>query len=212
MKAEDGVREPCLKRPLDVAVSSLGFLFFLPIWILISIGIYVNDGGPLFFGQERSGKEGKIFRVLKFRTMKHQEGRIYLDVDLKDDPRVTGVGMILRGMAMDELPELINIFKGEMSFVGPRALPFKIEDEERSRYRNIAEVPGYSVRSRVRPGLTGLAQIYARKDASRRQKFRYDNLYVKNMSFFFDLKLMFVSLWTTARGKWEYRGRKTARR
>lgn len=200
-----------MKRLFDFVVSVLGFLFFLPIWILISIGIYLDDGGPLFFAQERSGREGKAFRVLKFRTMKDQDGPAYVDVDLEEDPRVTRVGKILRGMAMDELPELINILKGEMSFVGPRALPFVIEDEERRRYKTLAEVPGYELRSRVRPGLTGLAQIYAPKDVSRRWKFRYDSLYVRNMGFFFDLKLMFISLWTTVRGKWEYRGKKTQR-
>lgn len=209
MKAEQGIREPWLKRPFDFVVSVLGFLFFLPVWTLISLAIFVDDGHSLFFSQERAGREERAFRVLKFRTMKHQDGPGYVDVDLEEDPRVTRVGKVLRAMAMDELPELINILKGEMSFVGPRALPFVIEDEERWRYKTLAEVPGYELRSRVRPGLTGLAQIYAPKDVSRRCKFRYDNLYVKNMSFFFDLKLMFISLWTTVRGKWEYRGKKT---
>ena len=211
MKAGEGVREPWLKRSFDFVVSVLGFLLFLPVWTLISLAIFVDDGGPLFFSQGRAGRGERAFRVLKFRTMKDQDGPAYVDVDLEEDPRVTRVGKILRAMAMDELPELINILKGEMSFVGPRALPFVIEDEERWRYKTLAEVPGYGLRSRVRPGLTGLAQIYAPKDASRRCKFRYDNLYIRNMSFFFDLKLMFISLWTTVRGKWEYRGKKTAR-
>lgn len=129
-------------------------------------------------------------------------------IDLEQDPRVTRVGKILRATGMDELPGLINIVKGEMSFVGPRPLPFKIEDEEGSRYQNIAEIPDYHLRSRVRPGLTGMAQIYAPKDAPRKNKFRYDNLYVKKMSFLLDLKLIVLSLWITSRGKWEYRGRK----
>jgi len=137
-----------------------------------------------------------------------QKGEVRLDVDLEEDPRVTKVGRFLRATAMDELPELINILKGDMSFVGPRALPYVIEDEENSRYKSIEEVPGYYLRSKVRPGLTGIAQIYAPKDIGRRCKFRYDNLYVRNISLWLDLKLIFLSLWVTFRGKWETRGKK----
>jgi lipopolysaccharide/colanic/teichoic acid biosynthesis glycosyltransferase len=129
-------------------------------------------------------------------------------VDIENDPRVTRVGRLLRAPALDALPELLNILKGDMSFVGPRPLPYRIEDEENSRCKTIAEVPGYKLRSQVRPGLTGIAQIYAPKNIDRRNKFRYDNLYVERVSFWFDLKLLFLSLWVTFRGRWENRGRK----
>ena len=120
------------------------------------------------------------------------------------------MGGALRATAMDELPVLINILKGDMSFVGPKALPFKIEDKEEGRqlYDNITHVPGYHLRSQIKPGLTGIAQVYAPKDVDRRAKFRYDNLYVKKMSFWFDLKLIFLSFWITFRGKWEHREKK----
>ena len=131
-----------------------------------------------------------------------------LVVDVENDPRITKVGKVLRATAMDELPTLVNILKGDMSFVGPRALPFKIEDEERTRYANITQVPGYHLRSQVKPGLTGIAQIYAPKEIDHKDRFRYDNLYVERMSFWLDLKLIFLSFWITFRGKWEHRGKK----
>ncbi|MFC1966401.1 sugar transferase [Chloroflexota bacterium] len=117
-------------------------------------------------------------------------------------------GEFLRATAPDELPDLINILKGEMGFVGPRPLPYRIEDEESSRYKALDEVPGYQLRSQVRPGLTGIAQVYALKNINHRNKFRYDNLYVKNMSFWSSQKLIFLSLGVTFRGRWEMRGRK----
>jgi len=201
-------REPFLKRPFDLIFSVLGLIVSFPLWIIISVAIYIEDPGPVYFVQQRDGKKGKSFRVIKFRTMKYRKNSKYLDIDLEEDPRVTRIGKILRANGLDELPQLINILKGEMSFVGPRALPLAIEDEEKSRYRNIREIPGYYLRSQVCPGLTGLAQIYAPKDASRREKFRYDNLYVRNMSFLWDLKLILRSFWITFKGKWESREKK----
>lgn len=132
-----------------------------------------------------------------------KEGESRLDMDLEEDPRVTRVGKLLRATALDELPELVNILKGEMSFVGPRPLPYRIEDEEVSRYRTIAEVPGYELRSQVRPGLTGLAQVYAPKGIDRRYKFRYDRLYVRKQSLWLDIRLIFMSVWVSLRGRWE---------
>lgn len=202
------VKEPFLKRPFDFLLALLGLIFTLPLWLGFSLAIYLEDRGPVFFHQERCGKGERLFPAIKFRTMKLEGDTPHKDIDLEEDPRVTRVGKILRATGMDELPGLINIVKGEMSFVGPRPLPFKIEDEEESRYQNIAEIPDYHLRSRVRPGLTGMAQIYAPKDAPRKNKFRYDNLYVKKMGFLLDLKLIVLSLWITSRGKWEYRGRK----
>ena len=180
-----------------------------PLGVAVSLAIYLEDGGPVLFFQERCGEKGKLFRTIKFRTMKQpKEGSAHLDVDLERDPRVTKVGRVLRSTALDELPELVNILRGEMSFVGPRPLPFRIEDGERSRYKTIAEVPGYGLRSQVRPGLTGIAQVYAPKNIDRRGKFRYDNLYVARMSFWLDLRLLLISFWVTFRGGWERRGKK----
>jgi len=200
------LKESVLKRPFDIFLSLVGLILSLPIFGIIAAAIKIEDGGPVFFVQERVGKGGKRFRMIKFRTMRHRDR--HRIVDLENDSRVTKVGRILRATAMDELPQLINILKGDMSFVGPKPLPFEVEDAERERFRTIEEVPGYSLRSRVRPGLTGIAQVFAPKDISRRNKFRYDNIYIRNMSFLLDLKLILLSFWVTLRAKWESRERK----
>lgn len=161
------------------------------------------------FLQERVGKEGKIFKAIKFRTMKHDPNKPHLDLDLEHDPRKTLVGHFLRATAMDELPQLINILKGDMSFVGPRALPLWIDDErEGAKYKDLTEIPGFIERSRVRPGLTGISQIYAPKDASREEKFKYDIEYIKKMGFWFDIRLILLSFWITLMGAWEKRTNK----
>ena len=204
------VNQPFLKRSFDFSLALLGLILSSLSWPIFSLAIYVEDRGAIFFLQERCGKGGQIFRSIKFRTMKlpKKEEEPRRIIDIEHDPRTTKVGRLLRATALDELPELINILKGEMSFVGPRPLPYRIEDEESCRYKTIDEVPGYQLRSQVRPGLTGIAQIYAPKDIGHRNKFRYDNLYVGKMSFWLDLKLLFLSLWITFGGKWERRERK----
>jgi len=200
------LKEPVLKRPFDIFLSLVGLILSLPIFGIIAAAIKIEDGGPVFFVQERVGKGGRRFRMIKFRTMKY--GYKHDIVDMEEDSRVTKVGKILRATAMDELPQLINILKGDMSFVGPKPLTFEIEDQEREKFKTIEEIPGYSVRSQVCPGLTGIAQIFAPKDISRRNKFRYDRIYIKNMSLLLDLKLIFLSFWISLRGKWESRERK----
>jgi lipopolysaccharide/colanic/teichoic acid biosynthesis glycosyltransferase len=126
-----------------------------------------------------------------------------------DDPRVTRVGRWLRATAMDELPQLWNIFRGDMSFVGPRALrPGEIEQAGDGRHVALEDVPGFDLRCRVRPGLTGVAQIFAPRDIPRRQKFRYDRLYIERRSFWLDVRLILLSFWITFRGSWEARGSK----
>ena len=125
------------------------------------------------------------------------------------DPRVTRIGRILRATAMDELPQLWNIFCGDMSFTGPRALrPGEIEVAGRGVVEKLEDVPGFEERSSVRPGLTGIAQIYAPRDITRRWKFRYDLLYVRRQSFWLDVRLILLSFWITFRGTWETRGSK----
>jgi len=197
-----------LKRCFDFFISLLAMTFFSPVWFIISLAIYIEDGRPVYFYQERVGENGRKFQAIKFRTMKYHGDRRHRIIDLEKDTRVTKVGKFLRTTAIDELPQLVNIIKGDMSFVGPRALPYEIGGRERFRYPSIEEVPGYHVRSRVRPGLTGIAQIYAPKDISRQNKFRYDNLYVKKMSLQLDVKLILISIWITLRGKWESREKK----
>jgi lipopolysaccharide/colanic/teichoic acid biosynthesis glycosyltransferase len=122
---------------------------------------------------------------------------------------VTRIGGLLRATAMDELPQLWNIFRGDMSFVGPRALrPGEIEVNGQGGAERLENVPGFAARSAVRPGLTGVAQIYAPRDIVRRHKFRYDRVYIRRQSFWLDLRLVLLSFWITFRGTWETRGKK----
>jgi lipopolysaccharide/colanic/teichoic acid biosynthesis glycosyltransferase len=126
-----------------------------------------------------------------------------------NDPRVTRIGRIMRATAMDELPQLWNIFVGDMSLVGPRALrPGEIEVLGSGALELLEDVPGYRDRCRVRPGLTGIAQVYAPRDIPRRNKFRYDRLYIARQSLSLDVRLIALSFWITFRGRWETRGTK----
>jgi colanic acid biosynthesis glycosyl transferase WcaI len=199
------------KRPFDILLAGMGLLFSLPLWILIILAIKIDDDGPVFFSQDRVGRRGMVFKSLKFRSMK-VNGTQMTEVfqAAAGDRRITRVGRLLRNTAMDELPQLWNIFRGDMSFVGPRALmPTEVETRGNdSRAVSISEVPGYQVRQLVRPGLTGIAQIYADRDIPRRHKFKFDAVYVKKQTFGLDLRLILISFWITFRGKWEHRGRK----
>jgi lipopolysaccharide/colanic/teichoic acid biosynthesis glycosyltransferase/glycosyltransferase involved in cell wall biosynthesis len=205
-----GRRIPFFKRCFDVFLSGTGLIFSSPLWLLIALLIKLEDGGPIFFAQERGGQGGRRFKSWKFRSMVPDAERKFGFVQaLEKDPRVTRVGRILRATAMDELPQLWNIFKGDMSFVGPRSLPIReIEINGSGDCIALEEIPGHARRHGVRPGLTGVAQIYAPRDIPRRQKFRYDLLYIEKQSFCLDLRLIALSFWITFRGKWESRGRK----
>jgi lipopolysaccharide/colanic/teichoic acid biosynthesis glycosyltransferase len=198
-----------LKRPFDIGLSFIGLLLSSPLWVIFPAAIWLDDRGPVFYKQERVGKNGRIFKALKFRSMRTDAEKDGPQQTRERDPRVTRVGRVLRGAALDELPQLFNIFKGDMSFVGPRALrPNEEEVNGRPGLRDIRDVPGFDRRHSARPGLTGLTQVFLPGDTPRRKKFRYDLLYIKKMSFWLDLKLIFLSFWITFRGKWEYRGSK----
>jgi lipopolysaccharide/colanic/teichoic acid biosynthesis glycosyltransferase len=198
------------KRTFDAALSGAGLIVSAPLWAIIAAAIKAEGPGPVFFSQLRVGEKGRTFNALKFRSMIAEAERDVGPVQAAErDPRITRVGSVLRATAMDELPQLWNIFRGDMSFVGPRALrPDEPEPRALSHPMAIQSVPGYLERSSVRPGLTGLAQIYAPRDVLRRHKFRYDCLYVRRQSFGLDLCLIALSFWITARGTWERRGRK----
>jgi rhamnosyl/mannosyltransferase len=198
------------KRMLDITLSGVGLIASAPLWALIASVIKLEDGGPVFYRQQRSGRNGVTFDVHKFRSMiPDAEARVGAVQATEHDPRVTRIGRILRATAMDELPQLWNIFCGDMSFTGPRALrPGEIEVGGRGVEEKLEDVPGFAERASVRPGLTGLAQIYAPRDITRRWKFRYDLLYVRRQSFWLDVRLIVLSFWITFRGTWEARGSK----
>lgn len=201
---------PVNKRALDVLLSGVGLVLSAPLWVLFALAIKLQDGGPVFFTQERIGEGGRVFQALKFRSMvPDAEAGLGAVQATEDDPRVTAVGRMLRAAAMDELPQLWNIFRGDMSFVGPRALrPGESDADRPGEVVPIEDVPGFAERCRIRPGLTGIAQIYADRDLPRRHKFRYDRLYLRAQSFWVDVGLILISFWITIRGTWEVRGRK----
>jgi lipopolysaccharide/colanic/teichoic acid biosynthesis glycosyltransferase len=198
-----------LKRALDVTLSGFGLIASSPLWALIAAAIKIDSPGPVFYTQARVGEGGRTFNVLKFRSMIVDAERASGPLQAgEEDPRVTRVGRALRATAMDELPQLWNIFRGDMSFVGPRAL--RPEEIEVSGGVSVPldRVPGFAERCRVPPGLTGIAQIYAPRDITRRQKFRFDRLYIERQSFLLDLRLILLSFWISMRGTWETRAKK----
>ena len=193
------------KRWFDVSVLVLAHLLFFPLWILlwtvIPLLIWLEDRKPVFYRQQRMGKDGKPFNLIKFRTMvvgAQDQGPAWT---IDGDPRVTRVGRILRRTALDELPEVISIWKGNMSFVGPRALDL---DEQRCLEELM---PGFEERLRVRPGLTGLAQIYDKTDDPY-EKYRYDMEYLQKLSPFLDARLLLLSVWNTVIAGWDHRSGK----
>jgi lipopolysaccharide/colanic/teichoic acid biosynthesis glycosyltransferase len=193
------------KRWFDLSVLVLAHIFLLPLWIVlwtvIPLMIWLEDHGSVFFRQQRMGKDGKPFRIIKFRTMvvdAEQQGPAWTT---DDDPRITRVGRILRRTALDELPEVISIWRGDMSFVGPRALDL----DEQSALEGL--IPGFEKRLGVRPGLTGLAQIYDKTDDPH-EKYRFDMEYLQSLSPFLDTRLVFLSIWNTVFARWDHRSGK----
>lgn len=195
------------KRAFDVLFAGAGLVVTSPLWMLVPLAIKLDDRGPVFYGQPRSGLGGRPFLAWKFRSMVVDADRGGPRQAAPGDARITRVGRALRATAMDELPQLVNILRGDMSVVGPRALrPGEIEHGADAGSQALEDVPGFAVRAAVRPGLTGIAQIHARRDLPRRQKFRYDRLYIRRQSFWLDVRLVLHSLVITILGSWERRG------
>lgn len=172
-----------LKRILDVFVSIMAFVILLPVFLLVCFILFIqNDGKPFFF-QQRPGKHGRIFRVIKFKTMTDKKGP---DCELLPDAdRLTAAGRFIRKTSLDEIPQLLNVIKGDMSLIGPRPLlveylPLYNSDQQR--------------RHEVRPGITGWAQVNGRNAISWETKFKYDVWYVDNISFAIDFKILYLTV------------------
>lgn len=195
--------EKRLKRIIDVVVSFLILLVTLPVTILIALAIKIDSKGPIFFKQERCGLNNKIFKIIKFRSMIHDAEKMTGPVwSQKRDPRITRVGKIIRKLRIDEIPQMINVLKGEMSLVGPRPeRPFFVE-------KLSEQIPYYKRRLKVRPGITGWAQIKHKYDESIEDvkiKLRYDLFYIENMSLRMDFKILFRTIFVVvfARGHYD---------
>jgi len=171
-----------LKRFIDVTASGISLILLSPIFLIFIVLIKIDSKGPALFTQKRVGKEGKEFKIYKFRTMLTFEDSFYPDGSpIENYDRITKVGNILRKTSIDELPQLINIFIGDMSIVGPRpTLSYQVEKYDDNQARRL----------KVKPGLTGLAQVNGRNSLSWEQKIQYDIDYVENITFLSDLKII----------------------
>jgi sugar transferase (PEP-CTERM system associated) len=188
-----------IKRIFDLVASGVLLVATLPIMIITAVCILLEDGAPIFYRQERVGKSGKTFMVLKFRSMRNDaEKGGKPQWASTDDPRITGVGRIIRKLRIDELPQIFNVLNGDMSFVGPRP--------ERPYFVNqlCAEIPFYNVRHSIKPGITGWAQVRYRYGASVEdaiEKLQYDLYYVKNHSLFLDAIILIDTIEVVVLGK-----------
>lgn len=183
------ITERIIKRAFDIFLSALGLIILSPLMILISLAIFLYDRGPVFYRQTRYTKNGKTFRILKFRSMipnAEKDGVARLAAE-KDD-RITPVGKFIRATRLDELPQFFNILSGDMSFVGPRPERPEIADEYEK------ELPEFAFRLRVKAGLTGYAQIFGKYNTTSYDKLKLDMIYVENCSLLMDLKLLLLTL------------------
>jgi exopolysaccharide biosynthesis polyprenyl glycosylphosphotransferase len=187
-----------VKRVVDVSLSLCGLVVSLPLMALLCIAVRLDSPGPALFVQKRIGRQERPFELYKFRTMRHGSENERAYAGRKDDPRITRVGKVLRLFRLDELPQLWNVLKGDMSLIGPRALM-----EEEVREFNPA-VPYFSLRHTVRPGITGWAQVNYRHGATKEdalEKLQYDLYYLKNMSFLLDLDILLKTVRVVLFGK-----------
>jgi lipopolysaccharide/colanic/teichoic acid biosynthesis glycosyltransferase len=176
---------------------------------MISILIYIEDKGPLYYLQDRVGKDGRIFKIIKFRSMIPNAEKLTGPVQAaENDERITRIGGFLRKTALDEIPQLFNILKGDMSFVGPRSLrPFEVENRTKAA-AELLRHPHAGTRNSITPGLTGIAQVFAPCDAAVSKKLKYDRWYIKHYNLALDIWLMLTSFLITFKGRWTTRGEK----
>jgi|SRR5574343_435867 len=172
-----------LKRLVDIIIASIAFTILLPVFIYVAFKVKKNLGSPIFFYQERPGKDGKLFKMMKFRSMKDaldQHGN-----PLPDEQRITPFGQKLRSTSLDEMPQLLNVIKGDMSVVGPRPMLKEFVEHY---------TPEQARRLEVRPGMTGLAQISGRNELDYEERFKCDVWYVDHHNVWVDFKIMFKTV------------------
>lgn len=183
-----------LKRSFDVLVSAISMIILIPVWIVVAIAIKIDSKGPVLFKQDRRTKDGRIFKMYKFRSMVTNAESMGAGLfNYKDDPRVTKVGRFLRNSSIDELPQLINVLKGDISIVGPRpSVTYELGDYESLNKK-------YKKRFSMKGGITGLAQVKGRNENSWDEKVTFDNQYIdrfKTEGIWLDLKIIW---WTIAK-------------
>lgn len=188
-----------LKRFFDIVLCSLGVILLSPVWLIIAIAIKCDSKGPVFFRQDRLTKNGRIFKMYKFRSMVVNAEQMGAGIfNYENDPRVTKVGRFLRNTSIDELPQLLNVIKGDLSIVGPRpAVTYELGDYETLNKK-------YKKRFSVRGGITGLAQVKGRNENSWEEKVGYDNQYIdlfRKQGLWLDIKILFLTIAKVFRSK-----------
>jgi lipopolysaccharide/colanic/teichoic acid biosynthesis glycosyltransferase len=190
------------KRFLDLGIIILAHILFFPIfiflWLVIPAGIYLQDGFPILYTEFRPGKDGAPFKLYKFRSMVRNANISGTCWTKEHDFRITFFGKLLRRTALDELPQLFNILKGDMSFIGPR--PYPVKEQQMIQ----GKIPDFKLRLALKPGLTSLAEIYDPIDDPR-ATLKYDLEYIKRMNIWLDIKILFLSLRNTLCQKWDKR-------
>ena len=183
------IEQLAIKRVMDIAISVAGLVILSPIFVITAFAIKVYDKGPVFFKQARCTKDGKVFEIYKFRSMIVDAEKNGKSIPATDgDPRITPVGRIIRKLRIDELPQLINILKGEMSVVGPR--PERVEHVQ----IYTKEIPEFIYRMKVKGGLTGYAQVYGKYNTTAYDKLKLDLMYIQNYSIWLDIELIFKTI------------------
>jgi exopolysaccharide biosynthesis polyprenyl glycosylphosphotransferase len=177
-----------VKRLMDIVLSAIGIVIASPFMLVIALLIKLYDHGPVFYRQVRLTKDGKRFRIIKFRSMRVNSEKDGARLMVKGDKRVTPVGRVLRNIHFDELPQLFNILKGDMSIVGPRPE----RPEIFTRYEE--EIPEFCFRLKVKAGLTGYAQVYGKYNTTPYDKLKLDMIYIENFSLLMDLKLILMTV------------------
>lgn len=176
------------KRAMDIVISLFGIIVSSPIMLICALAIKLDDGGPVFFRQNRITRNGKIFNILKFRSMIVDADKDGAKKAVNDDDRITKVGRVIRACRVDELPQLFNVLKGDMSMVGPR--PERIENV----YEYTSAYPEFELRHKVKAGLTGFAQLYGKYNTSPEDKLNMDLIYIENYSLLQDVKLLILTV------------------
>jgi len=190
-----------VKEIFDKVVALIALIILSPLFLVVAVLIKIDSKGPVFFMQERAGKNGKIFKTFKFRTMiagaDEKTKGVYID---KESPYVTRMGKFLRRSGIDELPQVINVLKGDMSFVGPRpTLEYQIK-----KYNDFQKK-----RLLMKPGITGWALVNGRNMLTWPERIKLDVWYVEHWSFWLDMKILFKTVWVVAKGEGLYAGRET---
>ncbi len=183
------------KRVFDVVLSSIGLIVAIPLMVIIGIAIKLDTKGPIFYCQERVGKNGKVYTLYKLRSMHENAEENGAQWAEEDDPRVTKVGKFIRRTRLDELPQLFNVLKGDMSLVGPRP------ERPIFTYQFNEQIPGFINRLQVKPGLTGWAQVNGGYKLTPAEKLEYDLYYIENRTIWLDIKIMLKTIMVVLTGK-----------